>query len=70
MDIEKKIELNKKIRSYDDTNSFMISLKKHLRSNKYLTRVDYKGRKLKILSDKQYEVAERILEQTKSDNQS
>ena len=57
MDLNEKIELNKQIRSYKGDNSFVLSLQKQLKTNKYLTKVEYNGRELKILSDKQYQAA-------------
>jgi hypothetical protein len=57
MELEQKIELNKQIRKYTGSNTFVISLQKHLKTNKYLSKVEYKGREVKILSDKQYEAA-------------
>ena len=56
MEIEKKLELNKAIRKYEGTNSFIISLQKQLRA-KYVTRIEHNGRTYKILSDKQYDAA-------------
>jgi hypothetical protein len=57
MELENKIELNKKIRGYKGTNTFVISLQKQLKTNKYLSKVEWKGKEVKILSDKQYEAA-------------
>ncbi len=57
MSIEEKIKLNKKIRSYSGTNSFVISLQKQLKTSKYLQKVEHDGKMIKVLSDKQYEVA-------------
>ncbi len=57
MELEQKIELNKQIRKYTGTNSFVISLQKQLKTNKYLSKVEYKGKEVKILSDKQYQAA-------------
>lgn len=60
--IEEKIELNKKIRTYDGTNSFLISLQKQLKTSKYLEKVDIgKAKPIKILSDKQYDYAKSLL---------
>lgn len=56
MEIEEKIELNKLIRKYDGDNSFIISLQKQLKNGKY-AKIDYNGKTIKILSDKQYEAA-------------
>ena len=57
MELENKIELNKQIRAYKGTNSFILSLQKQLKTNKYLSKVEWKGKEVKILSDKQYEAA-------------
>ena len=57
MTIEEKIELNKKIRKYDGSNSFVISLQKQLKTNKYLTKEEFNGKEVKVLSEKQYEAA-------------
>lgn len=57
MTIEEKIELNKKIRKYDGNNSFVISLQKQLKTNKYLTKEEFNGKEVKVLSEKQYEAA-------------
>ena len=61
MEIEKKLELNKKIRKYDGSNTFIISLQKQLRSNK-ITPLEYNGKKIKLLSEKQYIVANELLQ--------
>jgi hypothetical protein len=61
MELEQKIELNKQIRKYNGSNTFVISLQKQLKTNKYLTKVEYKGKEVKILSDKQYKAAIRSL---------
>ena len=61
--IEEKIELNKKVRSYNGKNTFVISLQKQLKNSKTLEKVDNgKGKLVKILSDKQYAVAKSILD--------
>ena len=57
MELENKIELNKQIRAYKGTNTFVLSLQKQLKTNKYLNKVEWKGKEVKILSDKQYEAA-------------
>lgn len=62
MELENKIELNKKIRAYKGTNSFVISLQKQLKTNKYLNKVEWKGKEVKILSDKQYEASLSLLD--------
>jgi len=55
MTIEEKIEINKKVRSYKGDNSFVLSIQKQLKTSKYLTKVEFGNRQVKILSDKQYE---------------
>lgn len=65
MTTEQKIEFNKIIRLYDGKNTFIISLQKHLRSNKYLTKIEVGNKKLKILSDRQYEAFDNIYKQEK-----
>ena len=57
MELNEKLELNKQIRQYKGDNSFVLSLQKQLKTNKYLTKVEYNGREVKILSDKQYQAA-------------
>ena len=60
MESEEIFELNKKIKKYEGSNSFIISLQKNLKgklSNYY----EHNGRKLKRLSDKQYDAAKSIL---------
>lgn len=61
MEIQEKIDLNKKIRNYTGTNSFIISLKKQLKQGKYLEKIDFGKKSFKILSDKQYAAAKSIL---------
>ena len=51
---DKKIEINKLLRKYNGSNSFVISLKKSL-SSKYCKKIEFNGREYKVLSDKQYE---------------
>ena len=63
MDILEKIEINKKIRSYDGSNSFVISLKKQLKTNTKLLKVDVNGKNVKVLSDRQYSVVKSLLEE-------
>ena len=58
--MEEKIELNKKLRKYEGTNSFLLSLQKQLKSTK-ATKVEYLGKQIKVLSDKQYQVAKDLL---------
>lgn len=58
-----KINLNKRIKTYTGTNTFIISLQKQLKSNKFLTKeLNEKGKEVKVLSEKQYQVATSILE--------
>lgn len=61
MQINEKVELNKKIKSYDGVNSFLLSLQKQLKTNTKLNKEDFKGKQVKVLSDKQYSVAESLL---------
>jgi len=60
MNMEDKINLNKQIRKYEGTNTFILSLKKQLNSTK-ASKVEFNGKKVKVLSDKQYEVAKSII---------
>jgi hypothetical protein len=55
MDIEEKILINKEIRKYNGSNNFILSLQKQLKTSKYLDKVEYNGKMVKIFSDKQYE---------------
>ena len=57
MTIEEKNELNKKIRKYDGSNPFVLSLQKQLKTSKYLTKEEFNGKEIKVLSEKQYEAA-------------
>jgi hypothetical protein len=61
MEIEEKIELNKKIRSYKGDNTFLLSLQKQLKTSKHLLKVEVGKKMVKILSDKQYEVTKSIV---------
>jgi hypothetical protein len=61
MEISEKVELNKKIRSYDGDNSFVISLQKQLKTNKYLKKEEFGKKSVKVLSDRQYEAVISIL---------
>jgi hypothetical protein len=60
MEIEEKLELNRKIRKYEGTNTFIKSLKTRLNS-KWCDKISVGNRTHKILSDKQYEVSKDIL---------
>ena len=63
MTISEKIEINKKIKTYTGTNSFVLSLQKQLKSNKFLSKeLNEKGKEVKVLSDKQYATVITILE--------
>lgn len=61
MELEEKLELNKQIRAYKGDNSFILSLQKQLKTSKYLEKVEVGNRKVKVLSDKQYEAAKSAL---------
>lgn len=56
MELQEKLELNKKIRKYEGDNSFLLSLKKNLAS-KWCNKIEVDGKSHKVLSDKQYSVA-------------
>jgi len=60
LSIDQKITINKMLRSYDGTNSFLASLQKQLKSTK-ANKVEFKGKMVKVLSDKQYVAAKSIL---------
>jgi hypothetical protein len=60
IDMEEKIQLNKKIRSYGGANTFILSLQKQLKSTK-ANKVVIGNKTHKVLSDKQYEVAKNLL---------
>jgi hypothetical protein len=61
MELQEKLDLNKQIRAYSGDNSFILSLQKQLKTSKYLERVEVGKRKVKVLSDKQYEAAKSAL---------
>lgn len=61
MEIEEKIELNKKIRTYKGDNTFLLSLQKQLKTSKHLQKVEVGKKMVKVLSDKQYEVTKSII---------
>jgi predicted transcriptional regulator with HTH domain len=61
METSEKIELNKKIRSYNGDNSFIVSLQKQLKTNKYLKKEEFGKKMVKVLSDRQYEAVVSIL---------
>lgn len=60
MSLEHKISLNKLLRNYEGNNSFLVSLQKQLKSKK-TNKIDFNGKSIKVLSDKQYQAAESIL---------
>jgi len=60
MDIEQKITINKLLRKYDGGNTFLLSLQKQLKSTK-ANKVEFNGKQIKVLSDKQYITAQSIL---------
>ena len=60
MEINEKLELNKKIRKYDGDNQFIKSLQKSLKS-KWCQKVKVGNKDYKLLSDKQYEAAKSSL---------
>lgn len=60
MELNEKLELNKKIRKYEGENSFLLSLKKNLAS-KWCQKLEIDGKTHKVLSDKQYAVALSLL---------
>ena len=41
MEIKEKVELNKKIRAYEGTNTFLVSLQKQLKTNAKLLKEDF-----------------------------
>jgi len=57
MELNEKLELNKQIRQYKGDNSFVLSLQKQLKTNKFLEKVEVGERMIKILSEKQYQAA-------------
>jgi hypothetical protein len=61
METSEKIEINKKLRSYDGDNSFVLSLQRQLKTSRYLNKIEVNGRSIKVLSDKQYESAKTAL---------
>lgn len=60
MEITEKSELNKLIRKYEGDNTFILSLKKSLKS-KWCKTEEMGNKKIKTLSDRQYEIAKTIL---------
>lgn len=62
MDIKDKVDLNKRIRAYEGHNSFVISLQKQLKTNTKLSKEEFNGKLVKVLSDRQYSVANSLLD--------
>ena len=62
MDLAKKSETNKLIRQYNGNNQFLKSLQHQLKTNKSLKKETLNNKEFKVLSDKQYEVAIKLLE--------
>lgn len=62
MDIEEKLDLNKRIRKYEGTNGFLLSLQKTLKAGKFVERVEHGNKTVKVLTDKQYEAAKNSLD--------
>lgn len=67
MNIEEKIEVNKMIKKYEGINSFLLSLQKQLKTNKNLAKEEFNGKRVKILSDRQYEVAKKLIDKDGTD---
>jgi hypothetical protein len=61
MEINEKIDLNKKIRSYNGDNQFLLSLQKQLKTSKYINKIEVGKKIIKVLSDKQYEISKTLL---------
>lgn len=61
MNTEEKNKLNKEIRKYEGSNSFLISLKRQLKTNKTLKKEQLGKRMIKVLSDKQYDVVKSLI---------
>ena len=61
MELSEKMELNKQLRSYTGDNSFVLSLQKQLKTSKYLDKVEFGGKMIKVLSEKQYLAAKSAL---------
>jgi hypothetical protein len=60
MEITEKLEINKEIRKYEGSNTFLLSLKKNLAS-KYCKKEKLGNKEYKVLSEKQYEAAKASL---------
>ncbi len=67
MNIEEKIEVNKMIKKYEGINSFLLSLQKQLKTNRNLAKEEFNGKSVKILSDRQYEVAKKLIDKDGTD---
>lgn len=57
---ERRLELNKLLRTYTGKNPFILSLKSQLKNGKYLSKIEVGKKSLKILSDRQYIALERV----------
>lgn len=62
MTTEEKNELNKQIKKYDGSNSFILSLQKQLKTSKFLSKEVLGNKSIKVLSIAQYEAAKSILD--------
>ena len=50
------------IKKYEGINSFLLSLQKQLKTNRNLAKEEFNGKSVKILSDRQYEVAKKLID--------
>ncbi len=62
MTTEEKNELNKQIKKYDGSNSFILSLQKQLKTSKFLSKEVLGNKSIKVLSIAQYEAVRSILD--------
>lgn len=60
MEIEEKIELNKKIKKYIGDDYWITAFQKQLKY-KWQHTEEYNGKNIKVLTDKQYGIANEIL---------
>ena len=61
MTIEEKIQINKILRKYEGDNTFALSLKKQLKSSKYLNKETFNNKQVRVLSEKQYESVKSLI---------
>ena len=61
MTIEEKIQMNKVLRKYEGDNTFALSLKKQLKSSKYLNKETFNNKQVRVLSEKQYESVKSLI---------